>query len=175
MVVLVGLLDSLANASSIAASEEGSALRYMILRAPVIFDLVFLFSLMLALLLTFVSLIRRNELVAVQGLGLSVFAQIRMLTPVVLIVSIASVFFIDRTLPPSVQALNAWGIAEYKQGTVSEDHPLWLNDNGLFIRMKGRTGLNVLLDLTFFHRDQAGYLQRVTWAEGATYNGADWV
>jgi len=174
MVVLVGLLDSLATASAIAASEEGGALRYMILRAPVIFDLVFLFSIMLALLLTFVSLIRRNELVAVQGLGLSVFAQVRMLAPIVLTVSIASVLLIDRTLPPSVQSLNAWGIGEYKTGTVSEDQPLWLNDNGLFVRMKGRIGLDILTDLTFFHRDQAGYLQRVTWARSASYTGNGW-
>jgi len=175
MVVLVGLLDSLANASAIAASSgEGGALRYMMLRAPVFYDLVFLFSVLLALLLTFVSLIRRNELVAVQGLGLSVFAQVRMLAPVILLVSIASVFLVDRTLPPSVQALNAWGIGEYKEGTVSEDQPLWLNDNGLFVRMKGRVGLDVLTDLTFFHRDTEGYLQRVTWAKSANYTGQGW-
>ena len=175
MVVLVGLLDSLANASAISASPDGSAFRYMMLRAPIIFDLVFLFSLMLALLLTFVSLIRRNELVAVQGVGLSIFAQVRALTPIVLIVSIGSTLLIDRTLPPSVQALNAWGIAEYASANITEDTPLWVNDNGLFVRMKGRIGLDILTDLTFFHRNNAGYLQRVTWAKRAQYIDGDWV
>lgn len=171
MVVLVGLLDSLANASAISASgDEGGALRYMLLRSPIIYDLVFLFSLMLALLLTFVSLIRRNELVAIQGIGLSVFAQIRALAPIVLIISIGSVVLIDRTLPPSVQALNAWGIAEYEKGTVTEDQPLWLNDDGLFVRIKGRVGLDTLKDLTFFHRDRGGYIQRVSWAQTAIYS-----
>lgn len=174
MVVLVGLLDSLANASAIAESSEGSALRYMTLRAPIIFDLVFLFSLMLALLLTFVSLIRRNELVAVQGVGLSIFAQIRALTPVVLIIAIGSTIFIDRTLPASVQALNAWGIAEYKSANITEESPLWVNDDNLFVRMKGRIGLDILTDLTFFHRNQAGYLQRVTWARRAQYIDGAW-
>lgn len=173
MVVLVGLLDSLANASAISASaDQGGALRYMLLRAPIIYDLVFLFSVMLSLLLTFVSLIRRNELVAIQALGLSVFAQIRALTPIVLLISGASVLLIDRTLPPSVQALNAWGIGEYEEGTVSEDQPLWVNDNSLFVRMKGRDGLDVLKDLTFFHRDRDGYIERVSWARTATYNGS---
>jgi lipopolysaccharide export system permease protein len=125
-------------------------------------------------LLTFVSLIRRNELVALQGLGLSVFAQIRALAPIILFISIGSVFFIDRTLPASVQALNAWGIGEYKDGNVTSDQPLWVNDNGLFVRMKGRIGLNTLTDLTFFHRDNAGYLQRVTWAEQAKHVGDSW-
>lgn len=175
MVVLVGLLDSLATASAISASSEGSALRYMTLRAPVIFDLVFLFSLMLALLLTFVSLIRRNELVAVQGVGLSILAQVRALSPVVLLISIASTILIDRTLPPSVQALNAWGIGEYESANITEETPLWVNDDGLFVRMKGRIGINILTDLTFFHRNNAGYLQRVTWAKRAQYVDGNWV
>ena len=174
MVILVGLLDSLANASAIAASGDGGALRYMMLRAPVIYDLVIVFSIMLALLLTFVSLIRRNELVAIQGIGLSIFAQVRALVPIVLVVSIGSLFLINHTLPPSVQALNAWGIGEYEEGTVTEDEPLWLNDNGLFVRMKGRTGLDILTDLTFFHRDRAGYVQRVSWAQRATYQEGSW-
>lgn len=175
MVVLVGLLDSLANASAIAASsDQGSAFRYMALRAPILYDLVFLFSIMLALLLTYVSLIRRNELVAFQAQGLSVLAQIRALSPIVLIVSTASLFLIDRALPPSVQALNAWGIGEYEEGTVSEENPLWVNDNGMFIRMKGRIGLNTLTDLTFFQRDSTGYIERVTWTQRAVYNGQGW-
>ena len=175
MVALVGLLDSLANASAIAEStDQGGALRYVTLRAPIIFDQIFLFALMLSLLLTYVSLIRRNELVAVQGMGLSVFAQIRAIMPVVLGVSILAGIFIDRTLPPSVQALNAWGIGEYEDGTVSEEDPLWVNDDGLFVRMKGRIGLETLTDLTFFHRDKAGYLQRVTWAKRAHYANKSW-
>lgn len=175
MVALVGVLDSLANASAIAASgSDGGAFRYMLLRAPILFDLVLLFSIMLALLLTFVSLIRRNELVALQGVGLSVLAQIRALTPVVLLISVGSILFIDQTLPRAVYELNAWGIGEYKEGTITEDQPLWVNDDGLFVRMKGRIGLDVLTDLTFFHRDRAGYLQRVTWAKRAQYIDGDW-
>lgn len=175
MVVLVGLLDSLANAAAISASPDGNALRYMTLRLPIIFDLVFLFSLMLALLLTFVSLIRRNELVAIQGIGLSIFAQIRALVPIVLIISIGAATLIDRTLPPSVQELNAWGIGEYESANITEETPLWVNDNGLFVRMKGRIGLDILTDLTFFHRNDAGYLQRVTWARRAQYIDGNWM
>lgn len=175
MVVLVSVLDSLANASAISASgSDGGAIRYMVLRAPILFDLVLLFSIMLALLLTFVSLIRRNELVAIQGIGLSIFAQIRALAPVVLIISIGSFFLIDQTLPRSVYALNAWGIGEYEEGTITEDQPLWVNDESLFVRMKGRIGLDILTDLTFFHRDRAGYLQRVTWARRAQYLDGNW-
>ena len=40
LVVLAGLLDSLANAPEISASDEGGALYYMWLRTPIIFDQV---------------------------------------------------------------------------------------------------------------------------------------
>lgn len=175
MVVLAGLLDSLANASEISASDiDWGAIRYVTLRAPVIFDQIFLFSLMLALLLTFVSLIRRNELVALQGMGLSVFAQIRALAPVILIACAAAGFYIDRTLPGSVQALNDWGIGAYAGGNVSTDEPLWINDNDLFVRISGREGLSKLRDVTFFQRDDNGDVLGVTWAEEANYNSEIW-
>lgn len=174
MIILAGLLDSLANASEIAASPDGGPLRYMLLRLPIIFDLLFLFSLMLALLLTFVSLIRRNELVALQGVGLSVLAQVRALAPVVLILSIGAMIYIDRALPPSVQALNDWGIGEYQGGNLSSDEPLWMNDEGLFVRVEGRANLQTLTGLTFFQRSDEGYVERVTWADRANYTGEGW-
>ncbi|MEO0982640.1 MAG: LptF/LptG family permease [Pseudomonadota bacterium] len=177
MMLMVGLLDSLANANEIAANaEQGGALRYMYLRAPVIFDQVFLFTLMLALLLTFVSLIRRNELVALQGIGMSVLAQARALGPVVVLTTVASGYAIDRTLPSAVRALDAWGIGDYRGGNVSEEEPLWLNDNGRFVRITGRVGATGLLNLMFFDRDELGHVRGVMWAERATYveGGAGW-
>ena len=40
--------------------------------------------------------------------------------------------------------------------------------------MKGRIGLDILTDLTFFHRDRGGYVQRVSWAQSATYQNGSW-
>ncbi len=174
LVVLTGLLDSLANASEISASEEGGAFYYMWLRAPIIFDQVFPFTLMLALLLTFVALIRRNELVALQGVGLSIFAQVRALAPVVLAVSCLAVMIINARVPPSVQALNDWGIGEYQGGNVSGEDPLWLNDGGMFVRMKGRENLTTLTDLTFFQRNDEAQVTGVIWAKRAVYTGNGW-
>lgn len=176
MVVLVGLLDSLANASEIAASGvEGGALLYMRLRLPIIFDQVFLFTLMLALLLTYVSLIRRNELVALQSYGLSVLAQVGAFAPAVLAVSLAAVFIIDRFVPSSVQALNDWGIGEYGGQIFAGGDKLWLNDRGLFVSIEGRDGLDALTGLTFFQRDPDGYVQGVTWADRAEFEGTGWL
>ncbi|MEL6325037.1 MAG: LptF/LptG family permease, partial [Pseudomonadota bacterium] len=175
MVVLVGLLDSLANASEISASGmDGGALRYMQLRMPIIFDQVFLFTLMLAILLTYVSLIRRNELVAFQSFGLSVLAQVRAFAPAVLGVALFAALVIDRLVPPAVQALNDWGIGEYGGQIFDGDDKLWLNDRGLFVSIEGRSGLNTLTGLTFFQRNEDGYVDGVTWADRAEYAGGSW-
>ncbi len=174
ILILIALLDSLANASEIAAAEEGgSALRYLWLRLPVIFDQIYLFALMLALLLTYVSLIRRNELVAVQGVGMSISTQVRMLAPVVVAVSAVAAFAIDRALPPAVRALDAWGVADYEGGNVSAEEPLWLNDGGTFVRITGRRGVDGLLNLMFFERDELGHVRSVSWAQSAQYIEAD--
>ncbi|MEM9669529.1 MAG: LptF/LptG family permease [Pseudomonadota bacterium] len=175
MVVLTGLLDSLANASEISSSGmEGGALRYLQLRIPIIFDQVFLFTLALALLLTYVSLIRRNELVALQSMGLSVVAQIRALSPAVLGVALLAVFIIDRGVPPSVQALNDIGIGEYGGQIFDDGDKLWLNDNSLFVAIEGRDGLNALTGLTFFQRNGDGHVEGVTWADRAEFEGDHW-
>ena len=175
MVVLTGLLDSLANASEISSSgRDGGAWLYMRLRMPIIFDQVFLFTLMLALLLTYVSLIRRNELVALQSMGLSVLAQVRYLAPAVLGVAGLAMFIIDRWVPPSVQALNDWGIGEYGGQIFDGGEKLWLNDNGLFVAIEGRDGLNALTGLTFFQRTEDGHVEGVTWADRAEFQGDHW-
>jgi len=76
--ILIGLLDSLANGSDILADGGGfiDTFKYMGLRAPVIFDRIFIFTIVVAILLTFVKLIRQHELVALLGFGISVPKQL---------------------------------------------------------------------------------------------------
>jgi len=62
--------------------------RYMSYRAPVIFDRIFVFTIHVAVLLTFVKLIRNHELVALLGFGVSTLKQMALLTPAVVGVSL---------------------------------------------------------------------------------------
>jgi len=99
--VLIGLLDSLANGGDIL-SDEGTfvdTFRYMSYRAPVIFDRIFVFTIHVAVLLTFVKLIRNHELVALLGFGVSTLKQMALLTPAVVGVSILSVVIINIAMP----------------------------------------------------------------------------
>ena len=173
--VLIGLLDSLANASDIMdGGGFMDTFKYMGLRAPVIFDRIFIFTIVVAILLTFVKLIRQHELVALLGFGISVPKQLLLMTPVVLATAFSSITIIDYTIAPAVRALQAWGIGEYKIKNITAENPLWLEDNGRIIKASRRIDYNTLGDLELYARSETGAVEEGLWAERATYEGDNW-
>jgi len=170
--VLIGLLDSLANGGDILADDGNfvDTFRYMSYRAPVIFDRIFIFTIHIAVLLTFVKLIRNHELVALLGFGISTSKQIALLAPAVLFVSILSVLIINTAMPPCVRALQAWSIGEYKIKNVTEKNPLWMEGGDQIIRVSQRFDMNTLGNLELFNRSpETGAVESVIWAERADY------
>lgn len=174
--VLIGLLDSLANGGDIMTGDGGfsDTFRYMFYRAPVIFDRIFMFTIVVAILLTYVRLIRQHELVALLGFGISAVKQVGLLTPIVVGSAVMSIFAINTLMPPAVRALQAWGIGEYKTKNVTEQNPLWLEDTLQIVRASERPTMNSLAGLEFFERDTNGGVLSVTWAEKAHYDGKNW-
>mgnify|MGYP003110102832 CR=1 FL=1 len=176
MLVLIGLLDSLANGADIVASGEGfqGTFRYMLLRAPVIFDRIFVFTLVVAILLVFVKLIRQHELVALLGFGISAPKQILLLAPIVLGASLVSISFIDIAMAPAVRALQDWGIGEYKVKNITSENPLWLEDGEDIVRATERISYTRLGNIQIFERGEAGEVKSVLWAESANYAEPNW-
>ncbi|MGJ8563642.1 MAG: LptF/LptG family permease [Alphaproteobacteria bacterium] len=174
---LIGLLDSMANAGSIMGEGGGfsETFRYMIYRAPVIFDRIFMFTIMVATLLVFVKLIRNHELVALLGFGISAPKQFALLFPVVLFAGVASITVINFAMPPAVRALQAWGVAEYKVKNVSDKNPLWMEDSSKIVRVSGRPDMNTLSNLELFSLDKSGTVIEAIWAEFAIYNQGGWM
>jgi len=170
--VLIGLLDSLANGADIIGNggQFTDTFKYMAYRAPVIFDRIFIFTLVVAMLLVFVKLIRQHELVALLGFGISVPKQIGLLTPVVVGASLLSIIIINITMPPSVRALQAWGIGEYKIKNISPDNPLWFEDNREIVRASLRFGMDRLGGLEIFSREIDGRINEYLIADRATYD-----
>lgn len=173
---LIGLLDSLANGADIVKGGGGfsDTFRYMFLRAPVIFDRIFVFTLVVASLMTFVKLIRQHELVALLGFGISATKQVMLLTPAVIGASLVSILFIDIAMAPAVRSLQTWGIGEYKVKNITEKNPLWLEDRGRIVKATERIGYNGLGDLKLFFRDENGTVERIWHAESATYQNPNW-
>ena len=174
--VLIGLLDSLANGGDILSGDGGfsNTFRYMMLRAPVIFDRIFVFTIVFAILVTFVKLIRQHELVALLGFGISVPKQIMLLTPAVLAAGFTSITFIDYAIAPAVRSLQAWGIGEYKVKNITPNNPLWLEDNRRIIRAEKRINYEELGNLEIYQRSETGQVEDVLWAEKAVYKAPNW-
>lgn len=173
---LIGLLDSLANGGDIVKSGGGfsDTFRYMFLRAPVIFDRIFVFTLIVAVLLTFVKFIRNHELVAFLGFGLSATKQVLLMTPAVVGAAIISIIFIDIAVAPAVRSLQTWGIGEYKIKNVTPKNPLWIEDNGAIIRAEDRVDFETLGDMKFFFRDNSGTVTKIWHVKRAHYVEPNW-
>jgi len=178
LLVLIGLLDSLANGGDIIGEggQFSDTFRYMLYRAPVIFDRIFVFTLCVAMLLTFVKLIRQHELVALLGFGISVPKQIGLLSPAVIGASIFSILVINTAMPPAVRALQAWGIGEYKTRNITDTKPLWMEDGPRIVRAARRTSMDTLGKLEIFTRNASGAVISVIWADSAQYkDGKGWM
>ncbi len=170
MIVLVGLVDSLANASALPDGDSIlGTFRYMALRAPDVFSKLFLMVVMLATLLTFSSLVRNRELVAILGLGYSVPAQWWMLAPAVFLATAFSAALVDQSVPPAIRALDAWRGAE----VTPDANPLWLDDQGMFVEITSLGG-NQIVGLTFLERDENGAVRSIRWADRADYSDEGW-
>lgn len=175
--VLIGLLDSLANGGDILAGDGTfiDTFRYMAFRAPVIFDRIFIFTIHIAILLTFVKLIRNHELVALLGFGISPPKQIALLAPAVLGAGLISIFAINVLMPPSVRALQEWGIGEYKIKNVTDENPLWIEDAGRITRAANRFDMETLGNIELYARaPDTGAVTEIVWAERAYYDGKNW-
>ncbi len=174
MVTLLGVLDALGNADKlpVGAGFEGQ-MRYMWLRLPILFDRTIVFALLLAVLLTYASLFRRNELVIMSAAGMSVFGQIRALVPVVLLAGVASAVLIDRVSPPASEALQAWLGSEALQENSQTPERLWLSDGPRLIELHGLQD-DRLDGITIFERNDSGGVIAVTTAETATPVQGGW-
>ena len=174
LVALLGVLDALSNADKLpsGAGFEGQ-MRYMWLRLPALFDRIVVFAFLLAALLTYASLFRRNELVSISASGISVFGQMRTLAPVVFVAGVASALVIDAAGPPASRALQAWLGPDALQEDVQAPEKLWLSDGRLLIELSSMQN-DELTGITIFERNDEGAVVSVTMAETARPAEGGW-
>lgn len=171
---LVALLDTLANAPEVAKAAEragmGGPTAYLVQRIPIIFDRMLLIAILLAIILTYASLVRRREIVALGAAGLSAAKQALLLAPVTFALALGSVLIVDTVMPPAVRALQSWGAPGYAETRLSAEEPLWLADDGRVVRITGRTGPETFTGLSFYDLGEDGAVTGVTSADAATYD-----
>lgn len=174
MVTLLGVLDALSNAELL---PEGAGLvdqfRYMGLRMPILFDRILVFALLMALLLTYITLIRRNELVAISGAGISVLGQVRALVPAVVLATVGSALIVDQGVPVVTRALENWLGPEAVRDDRQGPQTLWLADEGRLVEV-GALEDGHLTDVTLFERSANKTVVAVSVAETARAVPGGW-
>ncbi|MBB4659288.1 LptF/LptG family permease [Parvularcula dongshanensis] len=174
-VTLIGLLDSLANSSEIAERAEamgaGGATTYLIQRMPVIFDRTLLVAILLAVVLTYVSLVRRREIVALTAAGLSAFRQVVLIAPMTLLIAGLSILIVDTAMPSAVRGLQSWGAPGYSGDLLSDEDPLWIADQGRIVRIASRRGPETFGDVQIYDIGEDGAPSAITFADTATWRG----
>lgn len=176
LLALLGIVDLIAAEDILPANSSSSdTFTYTLLRLPSLYNRIFMFALFVSLLLTFLSLIRRQELVGMVSMSVSPLMQIRALAPIVLIVSISSLVFIDQTLPRTVSALESWlGADAFTEQDAGKPRSLWIADKDSFAEIGAIRGAE-LSDVTVYQRDGAGKISTITFADSARFAGQSWV
>ncbi|MEM7721230.1 MAG: LptF/LptG family permease [Pseudomonadota bacterium] len=174
MISILGVLDALSNQDLLPRDAVlVDHLRFMLLRAPLLFERVFVFAFLFSLLVTYVMIIRRNELVGLTAAGLSVMRQIGLLLPGVLLASLLSLAFIDQTTPRAQQGLIDWLGPEAAISSGSTMDDLWVADGNLLVRIRQVTDEN-LFDLTLVERLERGQVSAITYADSAVAGPEGW-
>ncbi|MEM6651430.1 MAG: LptF/LptG family permease [Pseudomonadota bacterium] len=176
LLALLSVVDSV-GAADILPEESGplDALKYTLLRLPSLYNRIFMFALFVSLLLTFLSLIRRQELVGFVSMGISPLRQAIILSPAVLVVSIASLLVINQTVPRTVSVLETWlGADAFMEEDAGKPRSLWIADANSFVEIGGLQG-NDLADVVVYARDGTGKVSSLTYAESARFSGDGWI
>lgn len=175
LLALLSVVDSIGAADILPDDSTAfDALKFTLLRLPSLYDRIFMFALFVSLLLTFVSLIRRQELVGFVSMSVSPLMQIRALLPAVLMVAIGSIIIIDQTLPRTVSSLENWlGADAFMEEDAGKPRALWIANETSFAEIGGVRG-DELSELVIYHRDGAGAISAITHAKGAKFIGQGW-
>ncbi len=174
VIALVSLLDSLGN-SELLPEDAGlqERLRFAMLRLPIIFDSTFPIIIFLSVLVTYLSVIRRNEIVALLAFGLSVFGQLRALAPCLLLVGAAGAAIVSLTSPPAARTLSDWLGPQVLMPQAGDHEAVWISEPDLLVRI-GNISQNRLEAVTFFERSAQGQVIAVSRADSAVYQADRW-
>lgn len=173
-------LDLMANARGVMAHDDGGTaalVRYVMLRSPTIVSDLIKIATLLAGLLTLTLLIRHGELTAIWNSGVSQFGLVGRLIPLAIALG-GLQFVVDNELvPPSVQALQEWGVAgDDSRPTLQDSSGMtWIHVGDDIVRIPTENiDAEGLRDFTLFERSAEGRLLARVDVRSAEYRDGLW-
>ncbi len=183
LVLVLMMLDLLAKSGDILAVEgngQGDLLTYAELRIPQLMRQFVPYSVLLATILTLVTLNQNSEVISMKAAGLSAH---QVLAPLLLtagLVSVASFAFNETVVTKATAKLKAWEDAEF--GPIPQESRIksnvYLTDGEGILSAVNITGAGNglrMTGVTWYERGEGGMIRRQLRAANATYANPGWL
>mgnify|MGYP000109002016 FL=1 len=182
LVLVLLMLDLLSRSGDILAvpgNGQGELLTYAGLRIPQLISRFLPYSVLLATLITLVTLNQNSEVIAMKAAGLSAH---QVLAPLLLtagIVSLGTFAFNEQVVTKSTATLKAWEAVEY--GPIPTESRvrtnIYLSDDGNILTAAYLAGTGeaiAMRKVTWYRRNSDGMIVEQVDAERARYAGPGW-
>lgn len=186
LVLVLLMLDLLSATGDILAypgNGQGEVLRYAGLRLPQLISRFLPYSVLLATLITLVTLNQNSEVVAMKAAGLSAHQVLSPLLLTAAVVSIVSFGFNERVVTRANGTLKAWEAAEYgpiptpSAGAGGTRANVYLTDGTNILSAAALTGSGkdiVLSGVTWYERAPGGIIREQIRSPRATFAAPGW-
>ncbi|MFB0612558.1 LPS export ABC transporter permease LptG [Aurantiacibacter poecillastricola] len=182
LVLVLMALDLLGKTGDILSVEgNGNAelWLYVSLRTPQLIARFLPYSVLLATIITLMTLNQNSEVTAMKAAGLSAHQILAPLLLIGMIVAAISFVFNERIVTRATGTLKAWEAVEY--AAIPEDRAtrtnVYFNDGNdvlMGATLSGRGEGTVLGKVSYYERDDAGMIIRQATADRATFAGPGW-
>ncbi|MDY7097919.1 MAG: LPS export ABC transporter permease LptG [Pseudomonadota bacterium] len=182
LVLVLLMLDLLGSTGKILAPEgngQGEILRYAGLRVPQLMARFLPYSVLLATLITLVTLNQNSEVVAMKAAGLSAHQVLSPLLLTAAAIALVSFAFNERIVTRANATLKAWEAADYgpipqESGTRAN---VYLTDGTNILTAASLSGSGEaikLTDVTWYRRAEGGLILEQVTADSAAYAAPGW-
>lgn len=182
LVLVLQMLDLLSESGHILAAKGNGQLellRYVTLRTPQLISRFTPYSVLLATIITLMTLNQNSEVVAMKAAGLSAHQVLAPLFLVAAATSLVTLGFNERVVVRATAALKAWQDVGY--GATPPDSDIktnvWMQDgpNILYARtVTGRGPATHMGEVSWYRRDPTGMVTEIVQAPNATYAAPGW-
>lgn len=182
LVLVLQMLDLLSESGKVLAAPgngQGELLTYVSLRMPQLVSRFLPYSVLLATIITLMTLNQNSEVVAMKAGGLSAHQVLAPLFLVAAFTSVVTFAFNERMVTRATSTLKAWQNVKY--GPIPQDSGsktnVWLQDgpNILFARTVAGEGNAMRMEsVSWYRRDPTGMVTEIVTAPSASHAGPGW-
>lgn len=182
LVLVLQMLDLLSESGKVLAAQgngQGELLTYVSLRMPQLISRFLPYSVLLATIITLMTLNQNSEVIAMKAAGLSAHQVLAPLFLVAAVTSAVTFGFNERIVTRSTATLKAWQNVDY--GPIPQESAvksnIWLQDgpNILFARSVAGEGRAIkMTGVSWYRRDPTGMVIEIVTAPSADYANPGW-